>query len=107
MWKDILLDNNEHALKLMVKYCKKDVELLQRIYDKLAGYGIPKTHAGVADGLERWTCPHCGSEEVRLDKTKPTARGILQRQMRCQSCYRYYTICDKVYKDHLVAKDGE
>ena len=101
------MENEASALSEMITYCKKDVVLLERVYNRLAAYDLPHTHVGVQNGSARWTCPHCGSKEVRLDKSKPTAKGIIQRQMRCDECHRYYTICDSVYKDHLADKDGE
>jgi hypothetical protein len=105
LWKDIVLSNNESAMKKMVTYCKKDVRLLQRIYEKLCVYDNPHTHVGVLDGKPRWTCPYCGSEEVSLSKTKPTAKGMIQRQMQCKEDGRYYTIANKVYLDYLDAKE--
>ena len=91
----------------MVRYCKKDVELLQRIYEKLSIYDNPKTHVGVLNGLPRWTCPFCGSENVALDKTRTTAKGMIQRQMKCKEDGRYFTVANRVYRDYLVAKEEE
>ena len=104
LWKRICLDNEPSAMREMVQYCKKDVELLERIWKKLAPYDTPKTHAGVFAGLDRWTCPHCASENVKVSKTRPTPKGIVQKQMQCKDCHRYYTIANKVYKDYVVAK---
>ena len=104
LWKRICLDNEPSAMREMVQYCKKDVELLERIWRKLAPYDTPKTHAGVFAGLDRWTCPHCASENVKVSKTRPTPKGIVQKQMQCKDCHRYYTIANKVYKDYVVAK---
>lgn len=106
LWKEVCLNKSDKALSSMVKYCKRDVELLERVYRKLINYDLPSTHVGVLNGLDRWTCPYCGSDEVKLSKTRPTPKGILQRQMQCKKCARYYSVCDSVYKDYLVAKEG-
>ena len=99
LWKDVCLhhDGAQKALDKMVRYCRKDVKLLERVYNELAAYDTPKTHAGVFGGGERWTCPHCGSDDVALSKTRVTPKGMKQRQMQCKSCRRYYTIANNVY----------
>lgn len=104
LWKRICLDNEPSAMREMIQYCKKDVELLERVWRKLTPYDMPKTHAGVFAGLDRWTCPHCASENVKVSKTRPTPKGMIQKQMQCNDCRRYYTIANKVYKDYVVAK---
>ena len=107
LWKRICLDNEPSAMREMVQYCKKDVELLERIWRKLAPYDAPKTHAGVYAGLSRWTCPHCASENVKVTKTRPTPKGMIQKQMQCNDCHRYYTIANNVFNDYVLAKHGE
>ncbi len=113
LWKEIVLHNNAAALKSMVTYCKRDVELLEQVYDKLAACCKPKTHVGVLGGLEKWSCPHCGNLRVRLNRTTVTAAGTLQHQMRCGrpekgaghtnfGCGRTYVISDPSYKKFLA-----
>ena len=58
MWVDIKEDDCPVAMRKMVKYCKKDVVLLQKVYEAIAGFHRPKTHAGVMKGREKWTCSH-------------------------------------------------
>jgi hypothetical protein len=107
LWKEILIDNNESSLNRMVRYCKKDVDLLQKVWQKLSGYDVPKSHSGVMGGYDRWTCAHCGAKEVALSKTRTTPKGIIQRQMQCNQCHRYYTIADSVYTKYLLVKHME
>lgn len=38
MWKDILLKNDTKAMTLMVDYCKEDVILLEKVYNRLQEY---------------------------------------------------------------------
>jgi uncharacterized protein YprB with RNaseH-like and TPR domain len=38
LWTDIVLKNDKKAMDKMVEYCKEDVALLQRIYNKLKPY---------------------------------------------------------------------
>ena len=106
LWKRICLDNEPSAMREMVYYCKKDVELLERIYKKLAVYDTPKTHVGAYLKRDRWSCAHCGSENVTVSKTRKTPKGMVQKQMRCSDCCGYYTIAEKVWRDYLDAKEG-
>ena len=110
MWKDILLENSSTAMKKMVKYCKKDVTLLERIWQKLRDYDPPKTHAAVnmtGNVKDRWMCPHCGSTDVKKSKTRVTAKGMVQHQMNCRECGRYYSIANAVHGWYLKAKREE
>ena len=109
LWKNIVLKNDQTALKKMVQYCKKDVAILERVWEKLRDYELPKTHAGVAKAgvsRDRWTCPHCGSEDVKQNKKRTSARGIVSYSMKCRECWRYYAIADSVHTAYVKAKYG-
>jgi len=100
MWKKIVLDNDEASMKKMISYCKKDVVLLERVWQKLRAYEEPMTHAAVmatGDVRTRWMCKHCGSDHVKKSKTNVTKAGMVQHQMQCLDCARYYTIANLVY----------
>jgi hypothetical protein len=106
LWKNIVLHNDEKSLAKMVRYCKKDVLLLQRVWEMLRDYEKPATHAAVlktGNSYERWMCPHCASPAVHKSKTRTTAKGILQHQMLCDTCHRYYSIASSVYNLYLRA----
>jgi len=98
LWKDILLHNDPKALKDMVAYCQEDVRLLERIYEQIAPFHAPKTHVGVLLGEPRWTCPHCGSYDMRRKKRRPTAKGMIQHSMVCNDCFKHCTLSDWAYK---------
>ena len=38
LWKDIILGNDKVAMTKMIDYCKEDVRLLERVYNKLRDY---------------------------------------------------------------------
>lgn len=99
LWKDILLKNCTKSMKAMVKYCKKDVELLEDVYHYLRPYITHNSNASVATGGEKWACPNCGSEHVHFHKRRYTATGIMRVQMQCQNegCKSHYTISNKAY----------
>ena len=107
LWRDIVLHNDPAAMSKMVRYCKKDVQLLERVWEKLRGYEAPTTHAAVlatGDPHNRWMCPHCASANVKKSKTRATAKGMVQHQMCCRDCGRYYSIADRVFNYYLKEK---
>jgi hypothetical protein len=110
LWQRIVLHDDEKALNEMVRYCKKDVELLERVWGKLRDYAPVKTHAAVlatGDPKNRWMCPYCASGRVKKSKTRATATGMVQHQMHCRACGRYYTVADKVFTYYLKEKLAE
>lgn len=103
LWREVL-KNNQAAMNSMVTYCKQDVALLEKVWHRLAQHVNAKTHAGVAAGLEAWTCPRTGSTHVKKSQTKVTARGVRQHQMKNLETGTYYTISDKAFRDYQEAK---
>jgi len=103
LWKDVCR-GDKSALKRMRIYCNHDVDILQKVYNKVKQYAKPKTHAGVLNGYSRWTCPGDGSEDVYKNKTRVTAAGIVRHQMYCKKCGRHYTIADSVFNQYQEAK---
>jgi|SRR5690349_11248676 len=105
LWRDVLLKNCPIALNKMCAYCANDIFLLEGVYNRLLKYTPvkPKTHAGVFMGHEKWTCPKDGSENVHKSKTRVTASGVTQHQMRCCDCGTHYSISDRVFEDYKIA----
>jgi len=99
LWKDVM-EGDTSALSKMVRYCKHDVFILEQVYHKLNSFVRPKTHAGVMNGYDRWSCPWCGSERVHKSKTSVTATGITRHQFKCNMCSRYYTVANSVYLNY-------
>jgi uncharacterized protein YprB with RNaseH-like and TPR domain len=95
LWKDILLKNDKIAMDKMIKYCKKDVTLLEQVFKALRGHMIPKTHYGVIFGQDRGTCPECGSDDLIRNNKVTTASGLTRIQYKCNSCNKYHSKTDK------------
>ena len=104
LWKEIVLNKNPKSMKLMCDYCKRDVILLEEVWARLSQVVSVKTHAGVLAGGPKWSCPHDGSLNVAVSKTKVTANGTVQYQMRCGDCGRYYTINAAAHAAYLEEK---
>ena len=100
LWKKIVLDKSESALRSMIKYNREDVVQLEKVYNRLAEAVPHRTHAGVLAGGEKWSCAKCASTNVTKSKTWITAKGTPFHQMHCGKCYGYYSISESVYKKY-------
>jgi hypothetical protein len=97
LWKSIILDNDKTSLDTMVKYCKRDVILLEKVYNKLSGYSTPKTNIAVLQGRTTCDCPHCGSDNTVSNGMKILASGTSKRKIQCNDCGKYYQVSNLVY----------
>lgn len=79
---------DKKALAKMVKYCKEDVRLNERVYQRLLPYMT--THPNLADIGTR-NCPRCNSSNIHKHKIRIMASGRRKQQMHCQSCGGYHT----------------
>jgi hypothetical protein len=101
LWKDILLNKDPEALRDMVSYCKNDVVILEKLFERLAPYIPHKTHYGMLHTGEKSSCPNCGSTDLKHNQTRYTAAGIARVQLQCEDCGRYHTVSNTTYKDVL------
>lgn len=95
LWKDIVLNKDAKAMDAMIKYCKKDVVLLEKVYKELSKHVAPKTHYGVIFGADRGSCPECGSDELVKSKRRVTASGTIYIQYQCKTCHKFHQKLDK------------
>lgn len=94
LWKDIVLNKDKKALDEMVTYCKGDVELLEKVYNKLAPHFPEKIHGGD----DKINCPTCNSNKWSFTKRRMSALGTTRVQMQCNKCGRYHTVSEKTYE---------
>ncbi len=95
LWKDIVLHKDKAAMDKMIKYCKKDVLLLEQVFKALNSHILPKTHYGVKFGGDRGTCPECGSDELVVSMRRVMASGIKKIAYKCNTCHKFHTKTDK------------
>ena len=95
MWKDIFINKDKKAMEKMIKYCKMDVVLLEKVYKELSVHIEPKTHYGVLFGQDRGSCPECGSNDLHVSKYRTTTTGLKKIQYICNTCKKYCTKSDK------------
>lgn len=107
LWKKILIDKCEKSLDYMCKYCGIDVIRLESVYHDIIKFVPVRTHAGVFNGLDKWTCPRTGSKNVIKNKTRVTSHGVTQHQMQNLDDGTYYSISNKAYEDYKEYKREE
>jgi len=95
LWKDILLKKDKVAMENMIKYCKKDVILLEKVFKHLNNHIEAKTHYGVLFGQYKGTCPECGSDDLAGAGTRTTATGVVKLRFQCKTCNKYHSKTDK------------
>jgi uncharacterized protein YprB with RNaseH-like and TPR domain len=95
LWKDIVLNKDADAMDKMIKYCKKDVVLLEKVHKYLSKHVYNKTHFGVIFGSDRGSCPECGSDQLTIAKRRVTATGLKKIQFKCKVCGKYNEKTDK------------
>lgn len=97
LWHDIIQKNSPSAMRKMIAYCKRDVELLEKVFLKFEGYTKSKTHLGVMFGDERCNCPQCASERTIYVSTKISAAGGKQVQLQCKDCGKFFLTSVQAY----------
>jgi len=70
---------------IMIKYCKKDVELLEKVYLALLPYMSQHPNAGVYDEGDTPCCPKCGSDDIWWRGSYYTNAGKYKR-FSCKEC---------------------
>jgi DNA polymerase elongation subunit (family B) len=95
LWTDIVLKKCPVAMAQMIKYCKMDVILLEKVHKKLSLHIPAKTHYGVIFGGDRGSCPECGSDELVRKGTRVSATGVKKVQYQCKTCSKTHTKTDK------------
>lgn len=89
-WIDIVENKDPVALLKMIKYCKKDVSLLSKVYEKAKKFFKPKFHVGVINGLSKNdSCPSCGSLRSE-SKGKQVRFGSIHQIRTCMVCGRNF-----------------
>ena len=95
LWKDIVLHKDKVAMAKMIKYCQKDVVLLEQVFNALKNHIEPKTHYGILFGADRGSCPECGSDELIIVNRRTSSTGVKKVQLQCKTCNKMHTKTDK------------
>ncbi len=106
LWKKVCLEKCPSSLNQMVEYCKQDVVILEKVFQKLNPYSKPKTNYAVLKGGDKYECPECG-KLGNYKSMRTTAHGTIKHRMQCSdrtNCRKQWTINNKTYKDFIRFK---
>ena len=88
LWKRIVIDRDEKALEDMMRYNRRDVQLLEAVYHKLEPYFPAKSRLS---GDMR-ACPSCGSRALIIRAHRMSAAGRKTVQLSCNECGKWCTV---------------
>ena len=85
-WKlwEACINGDRQAWRQMGVYNRRDVDLLEQVYDRLAPWNPTAPYVGQSG------CPSCYSEHVTKQGPKTTRAGRVQ-QFKCQACGHWFT----------------
>jgi DNA polymerase elongation subunit (family B) len=101
LWRDCI-DGDTNAWKKMIRYCKNDTLLLEKLYKELTPY--IKNHPNVANLTGKTeACPKCGSYEVQYRGYEHSSVATYHK-IQCQSCggWSRERMAEKVDKPYYV-----
>lgn len=80
------MNGDDKSWKIMERYNKKDVTLLEQVYNELLPWISPHPNMGLyVDNAKAPVCPKCGSHKLQRRGTTMTNTGKYWRY-QCQSC---------------------
>ena len=94
----------EEYLQKMVDYNVGDIVATEELYFRLRKYFGHKTHLGVLNGGERFSCPDTGSLNVELYRRTVTPAGTIQVIMINRDNNVKYRLTNKQYMNFLDYK---
>ena len=87
LWKQCY-EGDAKALKEMVKYCKRDVQVLEAVYNKLLPYIHNHPNIGLLKGAPSHSCPNCGGTHLQHRGYRITNVSRFARY-QCQGCGKW------------------
>lgn len=100
LW-DKVIEGDTDCLERMIKYCERDVALLEDYYFVISPFITHNNNFSVLTGGELWECPECASKDVKMHRTYSTPMGIIRREMKCNNCKKQYKISNRTYMGML------
>jgi len=101
LWDKIILHKDNEAMIKMVEYCDMDVELLEKVYNKLVYWEKPKTHLGVIQDKVKQTSPISGTVNIEFVKSIVTNQGTVKHIMKDLDTQRLFEMSDTNYRKFL------
>ena len=101
LWKDIVLNNCEKAMNTMIKYCKKDVLITEKVHKSMIPFIKHRTHVAVLKGFSKIDCPECGSTNTQSRGYWISAAGVKKNKCQCTDCGKWYSVAQTTYRKEL------
>ena len=95
LWLKVMRSDSK-ALNDTVKYCKKDVILLEKVYKKLLPYVKTKFNHAIYQQDTR-VCPSC-SGKLKISSKRMSVGLGMRVQFSCNSCGKHVTIGENLIK---------
>jgi uncharacterized protein YprB with RNaseH-like and TPR domain len=93
LWMDIWRRKSSKAMNEMIRYCKRDVLILEEYFNILNKYIKPK----IRISENRSECPECGSDHLIKRGYHTTVGGQKNIRLQCQSCRKYTVLPLRIY----------
>jgi hypothetical protein len=107
LWKDIVFRKDQQALDKMVAYCKMDVQVLEKVYNKIQAYTLPQHNYAVQHGGDKYECVECGGTNYQYNKKVVTRAGTVHHWVKCKDCNSYNKLSQLVfgkYQEYIYRK---
>ena len=91
----------------MREYCEQDVILLEDIFFVLSPFIDHNNNFAVLTVGDKWDCPNCASENVKMFRHYTPPLGIIRREMKCNDCKKQYKVSNRTYLTMLDPKKGD
>jgi predicted RNA-binding Zn-ribbon protein involved in translation (DUF1610 family) len=82
------MKGDRKAWRQMVKYCKHDVKLLEKLYIMIRPYVSNHPNYNLYQGVVNEICPNCGEKELERRGFDYTSQGKYQRYV-CKQCGKW------------------
>lgn len=90
-WKKIKLENDKKTIDKMVKYCKKDVNLLEGVFLKIKDHLEPVVNMSLFATGKKGSCRFCGMDTL-IGNGRRIRKSHIEKRLLCTNCGR----CDTV-----------
>ena len=89
LWQEVVFKKSAEAMKKMLAYCDRDVDVTMAVYEAFMPYVGSVGHRG----RNMQDCAHCGSSNTKWEKERTSTAGIKKTQFRCNEpgCLKYGT----------------
>lgn len=77
------MEGKKKAIEEMARYNRQDVDLLEKVYKKLAPFVPAKVNAAIYS--EKPACPNCGSMDIQK-RGMNLSRTTVSQRLQCRSC---------------------